>query len=145
LGPANAEIPLLFIRSNQECLNQAALVSGAQVMTDASMCALIIQVAVVFHGHGQCISQTYIALVGFQSCHPWTSYTWTNSMDDSCGALPSLLPVIGIYMRPFITTTASSSTLCVSIDVLIAGSQSSASGQHHPQCNTSLLIRLNLL
>jgi hypothetical protein len=45
-------------------------------------------------------------------------------MDDICGALPLLSPVIGIYMGTFLTTTAASGTLFVSIDVLVAGSQS---------------------
>ncbi|KAF8531760.1 hypothetical protein JB92DRAFT_2848685, partial [Gautieria morchelliformis] len=36
-------LPLPFIHSDQECLNQAALISGAQVMTDTAMCALIVQ------------------------------------------------------------------------------------------------------
>ncbi|KAF8521690.1 hypothetical protein JB92DRAFT_2890231 [Gautieria morchelliformis] len=45
LGPASSfsEVTLPFIHSDQECLNQAALVSGAQAMTDTAMCALIIQ------------------------------------------------------------------------------------------------------
>ncbi|KAF8531713.1 hypothetical protein JB92DRAFT_2847761, partial [Gautieria morchelliformis] len=44
-------LPLPFIRSDQECLNQAALVSGAQAMTDTAMCAFIVQVAVAaIHG-----------------------------------------------------------------------------------------------
>ncbi|KAF8504280.1 hypothetical protein JB92DRAFT_2967902 [Gautieria morchelliformis] len=44
LGPASiAYLPLPFIHSNRVCLAQGALVSGAQVMTDAAMCALIIQ------------------------------------------------------------------------------------------------------
>ena len=37
---------LPYIHSDQECLSQAALTTGAQVMTDTAMCALIIQVAV---------------------------------------------------------------------------------------------------
>ena len=37
---------LPYIHSDQECLSQAALTTGAQVMTDIAMCALIIQVAV---------------------------------------------------------------------------------------------------
>ncbi|KAF8531737.1 hypothetical protein JB92DRAFT_2848164 [Gautieria morchelliformis] len=45
LGPASqffgATLP--FIHSGQECLNQAALVSGSQPMTDTAMCALIVQ------------------------------------------------------------------------------------------------------
>ncbi|KAF8483018.1 hypothetical protein JB92DRAFT_3034119 [Gautieria morchelliformis] len=45
LGPASqffgATLP--FLHSDQVCLNQAALVSGAQVMTDTAMCALIVQ------------------------------------------------------------------------------------------------------
>ncbi|KAF8531954.1 hypothetical protein JB92DRAFT_2845461, partial [Gautieria morchelliformis] len=45
LGPASSisGATLPFIHSDQECLNQAALVSGAQAMTDAAMCALIVQ------------------------------------------------------------------------------------------------------
>ncbi|KAF8481408.1 hypothetical protein JB92DRAFT_3038579 [Gautieria morchelliformis] len=45
LGPAGLfyGVPLPFIHSDQECLNQAALVSGAQAMTDIAMCALIVQ------------------------------------------------------------------------------------------------------
>ncbi|KAF8462491.1 hypothetical protein JB92DRAFT_3150376 [Gautieria morchelliformis] len=44
LGPASiAYLPLPFIHSDEECLAQGALVSGAQVMTDTAMCALIIQ------------------------------------------------------------------------------------------------------
>ncbi|KAF8478242.1 hypothetical protein JB92DRAFT_3048251, partial [Gautieria morchelliformis] len=45
LGPASlvGDASLPFIHSDQECLNQAALVSGAQVMTDTAMCALIVQ------------------------------------------------------------------------------------------------------
>ena len=40
----NGTLP--YIHSDQECLSQAALTTGAQVMTDTAMCALIIQVAV---------------------------------------------------------------------------------------------------
>ncbi|KAF8485519.1 hypothetical protein JB92DRAFT_3026747 [Gautieria morchelliformis] len=45
LGPASRffGVTLPFIHSDQECLNQAALVSGAQAMTDTAMCALIVQ------------------------------------------------------------------------------------------------------
>ncbi|KAF8509477.1 hypothetical protein JB92DRAFT_511167 [Gautieria morchelliformis] len=44
LGPASPfGLTLPFIHSDQECLNQAVLVSGAQVMTDTAMCALIVQ------------------------------------------------------------------------------------------------------
>ncbi|KAF8485506.1 hypothetical protein JB92DRAFT_1555173 [Gautieria morchelliformis] len=45
LGPASSSFggSLPFIHSDQECLNQAALVSGAQAMTDTAMCALIVQ------------------------------------------------------------------------------------------------------
>ncbi|KAF8483025.1 hypothetical protein JB92DRAFT_1674267 [Gautieria morchelliformis] len=45
LGPASQyfEATLPFIDSVQECLNQGALVSGAQAMTDTAMCALIVQ------------------------------------------------------------------------------------------------------
>ncbi|KAF8508083.1 hypothetical protein JB92DRAFT_2955319 [Gautieria morchelliformis] len=45
LGPASAVSGnfLPFIHSDKECLNQAALVSGTQVMTDTAMCALIVQ------------------------------------------------------------------------------------------------------
>ncbi|KAF8530646.1 hypothetical protein JB92DRAFT_2858315 [Gautieria morchelliformis] len=45
LGPASLffGVPLPFIHSDQECLNQAALVSGSQAMTDTAMCALIVQ------------------------------------------------------------------------------------------------------
>ncbi|KAF8476488.1 hypothetical protein JB92DRAFT_3050694, partial [Gautieria morchelliformis] len=45
LGPATLyfQATLPFIHSNQECLTQAALVSGAQAMTDTAMCALIVQ------------------------------------------------------------------------------------------------------
>ncbi|KAF8505318.1 hypothetical protein JB92DRAFT_2965113 [Gautieria morchelliformis] len=45
LGPPSVffEITLPFIHSDQECLTQAALVSGAQAMTDTAMCALIVQ------------------------------------------------------------------------------------------------------
>ncbi|KAF8509498.1 hypothetical protein JB92DRAFT_2946184 [Gautieria morchelliformis] len=46
LGPATMSTwssALPFIHSDQECLNQAALVSGAQAMTDTAMCALIVQ------------------------------------------------------------------------------------------------------
>ncbi|KAF8476493.1 hypothetical protein JB92DRAFT_3050732, partial [Gautieria morchelliformis] len=43
LGPATIGLALPFIHSEQECLTQAALASGAQVMTDAAMCALIVQ------------------------------------------------------------------------------------------------------
>ncbi|KAF8509504.1 hypothetical protein JB92DRAFT_2946318, partial [Gautieria morchelliformis] len=45
LGPAilRAGGRLPFIHSDQECLNQAALVSGAQAMSDTAMCALIVQ------------------------------------------------------------------------------------------------------
>ncbi|KAF8531752.1 hypothetical protein JB92DRAFT_2848590, partial [Gautieria morchelliformis] len=44
LGPASSSgTTLPFLHSEQECLNQAALVSGAQAMTDTAMCALIIQ------------------------------------------------------------------------------------------------------
>ncbi|KAF8531702.1 hypothetical protein JB92DRAFT_2847681 [Gautieria morchelliformis] len=45
LGPASLLTgpTLPFIHSDQECLNQAALVSGAQAMTDTAMCALIVQ------------------------------------------------------------------------------------------------------
>ncbi|KAF8505314.1 hypothetical protein JB92DRAFT_2965058, partial [Gautieria morchelliformis] len=45
LRPASQyfETTLPFIHSDQECLNQAALVSGAQAMTDTAMCALIVQ------------------------------------------------------------------------------------------------------
>ena len=46
-GPAALMInPLPYIHSNQECLSQAVLTTGAQVMTDTAMCVLIIQVAV---------------------------------------------------------------------------------------------------
>ena len=46
-GPATFLMgPLPYIHSEQECLSQAALTTGAQVMTDTAMCALIIQVAV---------------------------------------------------------------------------------------------------
>ncbi|KAF8499496.1 hypothetical protein JB92DRAFT_2981039 [Gautieria morchelliformis] len=55
LGPASLffRVTLPFIHSDQECLNQAALVSGAQAMTDTAMCALIVQ--------------THIALVDFRA------------------------------------------------------------------------------
>ncbi|KAF8509474.1 hypothetical protein JB92DRAFT_2946004, partial [Gautieria morchelliformis] len=44
LGPASPfGLTLPFIHPDQECLNQAALVSGAQVMTDTAMRALIFQ------------------------------------------------------------------------------------------------------
>ncbi|KAF8485510.1 hypothetical protein JB92DRAFT_3026590 [Gautieria morchelliformis] len=44
LGPASIDFGSLpLIHSNQECLSQAALISGAQVMTDTAMCALIVQ------------------------------------------------------------------------------------------------------
>ncbi|KAF8527127.1 hypothetical protein JB92DRAFT_2869278, partial [Gautieria morchelliformis] len=42
-SPTLIGITLPFIHSYQECLNQAALVSGAQAMTDTAMCALIVQ------------------------------------------------------------------------------------------------------
>ncbi|KAF8504276.1 hypothetical protein JB92DRAFT_778374 [Gautieria morchelliformis] len=44
LGPASIDYRRLpFIHSDTECLGQAALVSGALVMTDTAMCALIVQ------------------------------------------------------------------------------------------------------
>ncbi|KAF8509506.1 hypothetical protein JB92DRAFT_3097706 [Gautieria morchelliformis] len=56
LGPASSisGIHLPFIHSEQECLNQAALVSGAQAMTDTAMCALIVQLWLDFRAaiHG---------------------------------------------------------------------------------------------
>ncbi|KAF8531959.1 hypothetical protein JB92DRAFT_2845515 [Gautieria morchelliformis] len=56
LGQANSISgpPLPFIHSGQECLNQAALVSGAQAMTDTAMCALIVQLWLDFRAaiHG---------------------------------------------------------------------------------------------
>jgi hypothetical protein len=86
LGPASrAYIPLPFIHTGQGCLNQAALISGAQVMTDTAMCSSVVQVALLFYRHGKYTIQTHIALVGCQGCYPWTSYTWTNSMDESYG------------------------------------------------------------
>ncbi|KAF8499311.1 hypothetical protein JB92DRAFT_2982489 [Gautieria morchelliformis] len=57
LGPVLPEIGLFlpFIHSHQECLVQAALITGAQVMTDASVCALIVEVWFYFRGaiHGR--------------------------------------------------------------------------------------------
>jgi hypothetical protein len=120
LGPASSlslQTALPFIHSDQECLNQAALVPGVQVMTDASMCALIIQVAVVFYCHRRCTIQTSIAVVGYQSWHSWSPYHWTNSMDNSCGTAPSQSPVICIY-EAFLHHTASSCALRVSTGVL---------------------------
>ncbi|KAF8487595.1 hypothetical protein JB92DRAFT_2836601 [Gautieria morchelliformis] len=45
LGPASLVLgcPFPFIQSDQECLTQAALGSGAQAMTDTAMSALIVQ------------------------------------------------------------------------------------------------------
>ncbi|KAF8523558.1 hypothetical protein JB92DRAFT_2883907 [Gautieria morchelliformis] len=44
LGPASlTSTPLPFIHSDRECLAQATLVSGALVMADTAMCALIVQ------------------------------------------------------------------------------------------------------
>ena len=49
-GPATLRfVSLPYIRSDQECLSQAALTTGAQVMSDIAMCALIIQVVVRRH------------------------------------------------------------------------------------------------
>ena len=47
-GPASLTYgsPLPYIHSNQECMAQAVLTIGAQVMTDTAMCVLIMQVAV---------------------------------------------------------------------------------------------------
>ncbi|KAF8521185.1 hypothetical protein JB92DRAFT_1838076 [Gautieria morchelliformis] len=75
LGPASIGFPLPFIHSDQECLTQAALVSGAQVMTDTAMCALIVQ-----------------------SCHPWASHSWTNSMDESYASVSALLVSLGVLV-----------------------------------------------
>ncbi|KAF8483023.1 hypothetical protein JB92DRAFT_3034240 [Gautieria morchelliformis] len=52
-------ITLQFIHSDQECLSQAGLVSGAQMMMDTAMCALIVQVAVFFYRHEEYTIQTH--------------------------------------------------------------------------------------
>ncbi|KAF8509507.1 hypothetical protein JB92DRAFT_2946356 [Gautieria morchelliformis] len=84
LGPATLSIGLAtlpFIHSGQECLNQAALVSGAQVMTDTAMCALIVQLWFDFRAaiHGPrsprqirwtratLLAAPYVALLAFSS------------------------------------------------------------------------------
>ncbi|KAF8485515.1 hypothetical protein JB92DRAFT_3026690, partial [Gautieria morchelliformis] len=93
LGPATGGISLPFIHSDQECLTQAALVSGAQVMTDTAMCALIVQLWFDFRAtiHGP-RSPRHIR--------------WTKAMVDIICHHLSL-----VFMRPFYTTTASSSAL----------------------------------
>ncbi|KAF8463796.1 hypothetical protein JB92DRAFT_3065686 [Gautieria morchelliformis] len=81
LGPASSIYgpALPFIRSKQECLNQAALVSGAQAMTDTAMCALIVQLWLDFRAaiHGprsprqirwtraKLLAVPYVALLAF--------------------------------------------------------------------------------
>ncbi|KAF8485516.1 hypothetical protein JB92DRAFT_1555972 [Gautieria morchelliformis] len=81
LGPARAfRITRPSIHSDQECLNQAALVSGAQAMTDTAMCALIVQLWFDFRAaiHGprsprqirwtratQLLAAPYMALLAF--------------------------------------------------------------------------------
>ncbi|KAF8512972.1 hypothetical protein JB92DRAFT_2925778 [Gautieria morchelliformis] len=94
LGPASSSyVTLPFIQSDQECLNQAALVSGSQVMTDTAMCALIVQLWFDFRA----------AIHGPRSPRRirWTRAT----VYLICNHL-SL-----VFMKPFFTTTASGSAL----------------------------------
>ncbi|KAF8515189.1 hypothetical protein JB92DRAFT_2915702 [Gautieria morchelliformis] len=68
LGPASFLLNLPSIHSYQECLNQAALVSGTQAMTDTAMCALIVQLWFDFRAaiHGPrttLLSAPYVALL----------------------------------------------------------------------------------
>ncbi|KAF8505322.1 hypothetical protein JB92DRAFT_2965181 [Gautieria morchelliformis] len=72
LGPASllTRPTLPFIHSKQECLNQAALVSGTQAMNDTAMCALIVQLWFVFRApiHGPrttLLAAPYVALLAF--------------------------------------------------------------------------------
>ncbi|KAF8519422.1 hypothetical protein JB92DRAFT_2001083 [Gautieria morchelliformis] len=80
LGPASSfsGVTLPPIRSDQACLNQAALVSGAQAMTDTAMCALIVQLwfhfRAVIHGRSPrqirwtkatLLAAPYVALLAF--------------------------------------------------------------------------------
>ncbi|KAF8531744.1 hypothetical protein JB92DRAFT_2848245 [Gautieria morchelliformis] len=95
LGPAStfSGVTLPFIHSDQECLNQAALVSGSQAMTDTAMCALIVQLWFDFR----------TAIHGPRSLRQirWTRAT----VYLICNHL-SL-----VFMKPFFTTTASGSAL----------------------------------
>ncbi|KAF8507501.1 hypothetical protein JB92DRAFT_2960108 [Gautieria morchelliformis] len=95
LGPASSisGATLPFIHSDQECLNQAALVSGAQAMTDAAMCALIVQLWFDFRA----------AIHGPRSPR---QIRWTRATVDLICHHLSL-----VFMNPFFTTTASSSAL----------------------------------
>ncbi|KAF8485512.1 hypothetical protein JB92DRAFT_3026628 [Gautieria morchelliformis] len=95
LGPASSfsAVTLPFIHSDQECLNQAALVSGAQGLTDTAMCALIVQLWFDFRA----------AIHGPRSPR---QIRWTRAMVDLIWHHLSL-----VFMRPFFTTTASSSAL----------------------------------
>ncbi|KAF8531776.1 hypothetical protein JB92DRAFT_2848850, partial [Gautieria morchelliformis] len=95
LGPASSFFVVTppFIHSDQECLTQAALVSGAQVMTDTAMCALIVQLWFDFRA----------AIHGPRSPR---QIRWTRAMVDLIWHHLSL-----VFMRPFFTTTASSSAL----------------------------------
>ncbi|KAF8485503.1 hypothetical protein JB92DRAFT_3026528, partial [Gautieria morchelliformis] len=95
LGPASSffGITLPFIHSDQECLTQAALVCGAQVMTDTAMCALIVQLWFDFRA----------VIHGPRSPR---QIRWTRAMVDLIWHHLSL-----VFKRPFFTTTASSSAL----------------------------------
>ncbi|KAF8483021.1 hypothetical protein JB92DRAFT_3034206 [Gautieria morchelliformis] len=95
LGPASQSFgtTLPFIHSDQECLNQAALVSGAQAMTDTAMCALIVQLWFDFRA----------AIHGPRSPR---QIRWTRAMVDLIRHHLSL-----VFMTPFLTTPASHSAL----------------------------------
>ncbi|KAF8487891.1 hypothetical protein JB92DRAFT_1463129 [Gautieria morchelliformis] len=80
LGPASITSNRLpFIHSDRECFTQSVLVSGAQVMTDTAMCALIVQlwldIRAAIHGpltpglirwtRATLLSAPYLSLLGF--------------------------------------------------------------------------------
>ncbi|KAF8476487.1 hypothetical protein JB92DRAFT_3050655 [Gautieria morchelliformis] len=77
MGPgSDPGVPLPFMHSVRECLAQAALVSGAQVMTDTAMCALIVQlwldIRAAIHGplapgkiRWTLLSAPYLSLLAF--------------------------------------------------------------------------------
>ncbi|KAF8531746.1 hypothetical protein JB92DRAFT_2848309 [Gautieria morchelliformis] len=100
LGPATLFIEVLatlpFIHSDQECLTQAALVSGAQAMTDTAMCALIVQLWFDFRA----------AIHGPRSPR---QIRWTRATVDLTRHHLSL-----VFMKAVFTTPASGSALCVS-------------------------------
>ncbi|KAF8505327.1 hypothetical protein JB92DRAFT_2965266, partial [Gautieria morchelliformis] len=95
LGPSSVfvGVALPFIHSDQECSNQAALVSGAEVMTDTAMCALIVQLWFDFRA----------AIHGPRSPR---QIRWTRATVDLIRHHLSL-----VLMKPFFTTTASISAL----------------------------------